>query len=170
MPKINTAIVRSVAGAGAVAIALFTGGFEGFSNRVYNDTGDVKTVCVGHAYTDAQGKPLRAGESLSDDVCSYLLGQDIASAQKSLHASVSVPLSSGEELAYTDFIFNLGAGAWRSSSMRRLVNQGKHAEACKRLLAWDTAKVNGKQTVLPGLQKRREAEEKACLAPSPASA
>lgn len=169
MPKLNTDIIRRVAGAGAVAIALFTSGFEGFQNTTYTDPGGIKTVCVGHAYTGPDGKPLRAGARFSDDVCSYLLGQDIATAEKALHASVTVPLSDGEALAYTDFIFNAGAGAWRGSSMLREVNAGHHPEACKRLLAWDTAKVNGKQTVLPGLQKRRQAEYKACIAPATAS-
>jgi lysozyme len=163
MPKLNTDVIRRVAGAGAVAIALFTSGFEGYSNAVYKDPAGISTVCVGHARTGPDGKPLQAGQRESDEVCSYLLGQDIATAEKALHASVTVPLSDGETLAYTDFIFNAGTAAWRGSSMRSELNAGRHTAACNRLLAWDKATVKGKQVVLPGLQKRRQAEVKACL-------
>jgi lysozyme len=92
-----------------VASALFTSGFEGVRNTVYSDPAGNKTVCVGHAYTGPDGKPLQAGQTLSDDVCSYLLGQDIAKAQASVNSLVKVPLSAGEQLAYTDFVFNLPA-------------------------------------------------------------
>jgi lysozyme len=68
---------------------------------VYSDPAGNKTVCVGHAYTDPNGKPLKAGAAYSDDVCSYLLGQDIAKAQGDVKSLVKVPLSSGEQVAYT---------------------------------------------------------------------
>lgn len=148
-----------IAGAAAVATALFTAGWEGNSPKVYTDPVGVKTVCVGHAYTGPEGQPLRAGEVYSDDVCSYLLGQDILTAQKAVAARVRVPLSAGETLAYTDFVFNVGAGSFGSSTLLRLLNAGKHVEACRELLKW----VYGGGQKLPGLVKRRQAEYTACL-------
>lgn len=160
IPKINTAIVAKVAGTAAVAIALFTSGFEGYSNKVYSDPAGNKTVCVGHAYTDPNGKPLKAGATYSDDVCSYLLGQDIAKAQSGVESLVKVPLSSGEQVAYTDFVFNAGSGSFARSTILRDLNSGRHEQACKGLAAW----VYSGGKVQPGLVKRRAAEEKACLA------
>jgi lysozyme len=115
---------------------------------------------VGHAYTDPNGKPLQAGQAFSDDVCSYLLGQDTAKAQAAVKALVRVPLSTGENLAYTDFVFNVGSGNFARSGIRRNLNAGRRQEACKGLLAWVYA--GGKE--LAPLRRRRQAEEKACLA------
>lgn len=159
MPTINRGIVARVAGTAAVAVALFTASFEGVSPKVYVDPAGVKTVCVGHAYTGPDGKPLRLGDSYTEDVCSYLLGQDIQTAQKAVKSAVKVPLSAGETLAYTDFVFNLGAGTFRKSSMLRKLNAGQHAAACNDLLKW----VYGGGKKLLGLVRRREAERKACL-------
>jgi lysozyme len=152
-----------------VASALFTSGFEGVRNTVYSDPAGNKTVCVGHAYTGPDGKPLQVGQTFSDDVCSYLLGQDIAKAQASVKSLVKVPLSAGEQLAYTDFVFNLGAGSFQHSTILRDLNgantkdvrfnKGQHTQACEGLSAW----VYSGGKVQPGLVKRRSAEKKACL-------
>lgn len=163
MPTISKAILVRIVGTVGLAAALFTAGFEGNSSKVYSDTGGVKTVCVGHAYTGPDGKPLRLGDAYSDDVCSYLLGEDIAEAQKTLATRVKVPLSDGEQLAYTDFIFNMGSGAFARSSMLKKLNAGNHRGACKELPRWNKGVVKGKLVSLPGLVARRAAEMKACL-------
>lgn len=157
--KVNPAIVAKVAGSAAVAIALFTSGFEGWRNTVYKDPAGISTVCVGHAYTGPDGKPLKSGATYSDNVCSYLLGQDIATAQKAVQSLAKVPLTPGENLAYTDFVFNAGQGNFARSTILRDVNGGRHEQACKELAAWVYS--GGKK--LPGLVTRRAAEEKACL-------
>jgi len=143
-----------------VAAALFTSGFEGFRNTVYRDPTGNATVCVGHAYTGPDGKPLKSGATYSDDVCSYLLGQDIAKAQKAVKSLVKVPLSAGENVAYTDFVFNAGSGNFARSTILRDLNVGRRQQACNGLTAWVYS--GGKK--LSGLVARRKAEEKACLA------
>lgn len=162
MPTINKALLARIA-AGAVATAVFIAGFEGASNKVYIDPVGHKAVCVGHDSTGPDGTPLRLGQTYSDDVCSYLLGRDIAEAQKALETRVKVPLSDGEQLAYTDFIFNMGSGAFARSSILRVLNKGDHVGACKRIPRYNKGTVKGKLVVLAGLVKRRAAEMKACL-------
>jgi lysozyme len=163
MSTINRATVARLAGAVGLATALFTAGFEGFSNPVYVDPVGHYAVCVGHDSTGPDGKPLRLGDTYSDEVCSYLLGKDINEAQKAVAALVKVPLSDGETIAYTDFVFNLGRGAFAGSTFLRKLNAGDHVGACKELPRWDKGKVNGKLVSLPGLVKRRAAELKVCL-------
>jgi lysozyme len=163
MGTINKAVVTRIAGAGLLATALFIGGFEGSSNTVYVDPTGNKTVCEGHAYTGPDGKPLKAGATYTDDVCSYLLGQDTLAANKAVLAAVKVPLSDGENLAYTDFTFNNGAGAFRKSSILRKLNKSDRKGACAALLLYVKGTVKGKLVTLPGLVTRRQAENKACL-------
>ena len=160
---INKDILRRVAGASLVATALFTAGFEGRSTTVYKDPVGVATICDGHARTGPDGKPLKAGQTATDEVCDYLLGKDIADANASLLASVKVPLSTGENLAYTDFVFNEGIGNFQSSTLLRKLNSGDHKGACAQLLLWTKGKVRGVLVDLRGLVKRRGAEYKACL-------
>ncbi|MFC0127387.1 glycoside hydrolase family protein [Ralstonia solanacearum] len=66
-------------------------------------------------------------------------------------------------LAYTDSIFNLGAGAFEGSSLRHKLNAVNRPEACAELLRWDQETVGGKPVTLPGLTKRRKAEYQRCL-------
>lgn len=84
-------------------------------------------------------------------------------AQDAVLAHVHVPLSDGELLAYTDFVFNAGSGAFAGSTLLQKLNAGDHTGACNGLLDWNMGTVNGRKVVLPGLKRRREAEVKACL-------
>jgi lysozyme len=56
--------------------------------------------------------------------------------------------------AISDFVFNLGAGRYKASTLRRVVNQGEWGRAKEELKKW----VWGGGKKLPGLIKRREAE------------
>lgn len=163
MPTINQATVARLAGAVGLATALFIVPFEGNSNKVYVDPVGHNAVCVGHDSTGPDGKPLKLGENYTDEVCSYLLGQDVAAAQKAVTGLVRVPLSEGETIAYSDFVFNLGRGAFAGSTLLRKLNAGDHTGACKELPRWNKGTVNGKSVVLPGLVTRRAAELKVCL-------
>lgn len=58
--------------------------------------------------------------------------------------------------ALTDFVYNLGAGAFRASTLRRRINDGDFADVPYQLSRW----VRGGGRVLPGLIRRREAEIK----------
>ncbi|MET3214263.1 UNVERIFIED_ORG: lysozyme [Burkholderia territorii] len=160
-----------------MATALFTAQFEGYSNKVYSDPVGINTVCVGHARTDPHGKPLRLGQTYSDEVCSYLLGKDISEADKAVQRLVKVPLSEGERIAYTDFAFNAGAANLAASTLLKKVNAGDRVGACHELPRWTCATVEkGKgdasgtcatrdrsKKQLPGLVKRRDAAMRACL-------
>lgn len=160
---LNKNIIASIAGAALVSTAIFTAGFEGESNKVYTDPVGHKAVCLGHDSYGPDGKPLKANETYTDEVCSYLLGQDIRDADAAVTRLVKVPLSEGERTAYVDFVFNVGSGAFAGSTARAKLNAGDRKGACASLLQWDKGKVRGKLVTLPGLKKRRQAEYSACI-------
>lgn len=56
--------------------------------------------------------------------------------------------------AITSFVFNLGAGRYRASTLRRRVNAQDWPGAREELMKW----TRGGGRVLPGLVKRRQAE------------
>ena len=67
-----------------------------------------------------------------------------------------MPLTIDEKIALLDFIYNLGAGKFRSSTLLKKLNAGDYNGAAAEFDNWDHA--GGK--VLAGLLKRREAETK----------
>lgn len=70
-------------------------------------------------------------------------------------ASALCPKLQGDGLsAIADFSYNLGLGALRASTLRRVVNAGQWGQAKIQLMRW----VRGGGRVLPGLVKRRTAE------------
>ena len=56
--------------------------------------------------------------------------------------------------AITDFVYNLGSGRYRPSTLRTRINAGEWDEAAHELQRW----VRGGGRVLPGLVRRRSAE------------
>lgn len=61
--------------------------------------------------------------------------------------------------AIVDFVFNCGAGALQTSTLRRRVNERDWASAGEELLRW----VRGGGRILPGLVRRRQAERELLL-------
>ncbi|MFM2472413.1 lysozyme [Burkholderia cenocepacia] len=160
---INKRTVAAIAGPFAVVVALFASKFEGEAHKVYVDPVGHYAVCVGHDTYAPDGSRLKLGQTYTDEECSVMLGKDVKTAGDALNKLVRVPLSDGERLAYTDFIFNLGAGAFADSTLRRKLNSGDHPGACAELLKWNKGKVKGRYEVLPGLDKRRKEEYAECV-------
>lgn len=128
---------------------------EGFRNNVYSDPAGLPTVCVGH-----MDKNLKRGQSFSDEDCLNLFAKDWVKHQKQLDSLVKVAYASEwQRAALTDFTFNVGIGNVRSSTLIKLLNQGRHEEACIQLLRWN--KAGGR--VLRGLVIRRENTLPYCL-------
>ena len=128
---------------------------EGVELQVYLDPASLPTVCVGR-----MDKKLRLGQTFTLDECMEMLAEDWKKHQDQLDKVVKVPYKSGwQQQALTDFTFNVGIGNVQSSTLIRLLNQGKHVEACQQLSRW--VKAGGK--TLAGLVKRRNKEMPYCL-------
>lgn len=63
-----------------------------------------------------------------------------------------------QKAAIADFVYNLGVGAYRASSVKRCIDASDFQEAKHVIMKWNKARINGKLTELPGLTKRRQAE------------
>ncbi len=68
--------------------------------------------------------------------------------------AVKVPLAQHEFDALVAFAYNVGLGAFRKSTLLRLLNKGDKASAAKQFDRWN--KAGGK--MLAGLTRRRAAE------------
>mgnify|MGYP001386838522 CR=1 FL=1 len=137
-----------------VAAASFLSSHEGLVQTPYRDVVGVITVCYGHTGADIQ-----VGKQYSKRDCDAILQEDSAKAYKALLRNVSTSLTDGEKIAYISFIFNVGEGAFKKSTLLKKLNAGDHVGACNELSKWVYA--GGKKW--NGLVKRREAERQICL-------
>ena len=110
------------------------------------------TVGYGHVISPHE-RDLRGGVDLFE--AERLLLRDMAWALFAVR-DVGRVLEDCEAAALASLVFNIGAGAWRGSSIRRLVVVGDMDVAAAQFARWN--KAAGR--VLPGLVKRREAERR----------
>ncbi|WPJ54342.1 hypothetical protein RCIP0075_00020 [Klebsiella phage RCIP0075] len=112
------------------------------------------TICWGHT-----GPEVHKGLTVSIDQCRVWLRDDLKKAQDVITRSVRVPLRQGEMDAYASFVFNVGGGNWRSSTLLRKLNAGDHFGACNELPRW----IYANRMEMKGLRKRRTEERDVCL-------
>lgn len=160
MNSIRQKLIASFLAAGISASGAFvaydlTLPSEGFEQRVYVDPVGLPTVCVGH-----MDKALKKGETFTIEECMEMFASDWEKYQAQLDSVVKVPYKSEwQKEALTDFTFNLGIGNVKSSTLIKLVNQGRHKAACEQLSRW----VNAGGKTLKGLVTRRANTMPYCL-------
>ena len=138
--------------AGAELIARF----EGFVPRPYNDAAGHATIGFGHLIH--HGLMTAADRAhwgtISRERGLTLLSEDAREAARAVEHSVRVPLSQEQVDALVSFVFNVGVGAFGSSTLLRKLNARDRQGAADELLRWSRA--GGR--VLEGLLNRRRAE------------
>ena len=136
----------------AAVLLTITPNFEGTVYKTYKDIGGVLTYCSGATENAQWGKTYTAEE------CSAQLEYDLARHAEGMMKCITHPLTEGQKIAFTDFTYNAGIGAFCGSSMAKKANQGDIMGSCAALLMWD--KVGGKP--VRGLTIRRQEEKKIC--------
>ena len=137
----------------------FIGRFEGFRGALYNDPAGHCTIGYGHLVhrgrcNGSEPAELRAG--ITRERAAQLLRSDAAVAVAAVRDSVAVALTQAQFDALVSFTFNVGAGAFRRSTLLARLNAGRHEAVPAQLRRWVTA--SGR--TLPGLVARREAESR----------
>jgi GH24 family phage-related lysozyme (muramidase) len=122
--------------------------FEGLRLEAYICPAGVPTI----GYGSTAG--VKMGLSITVDEAEALLIKDLERFEAAIRSAVTVPLTDNQFSSLVCFSFNVGTGAFRDSTLLRLLNQGDYQGAADQLLRWD--KAGGKS--LPGLQRRRQAE------------
>ena len=123
--------------------------FEGFSPVPYKCPAGVLTIGYGHV--------IREGElftSLHEHQADALLKRDLVNREQAVKLLVKVPLTQGQFDALVSFVYNLGAGALKSSTLLKRLNEGKYEQAADNFQRWVFV---GKKR-LAGLERRRGAE------------
>ena len=100
------------------------------------------------------------GMVITEEQAEERLREDVRFAEIGVRTYATVPLTQHQFDALTDFAFNCGIGALRSSTLLHKLNQRDYLGAAEEFKRWDMAA--GKH--MPGLAKRRAAEAEMFLA------
>lgn len=146
--------LKTKIGTGVIAAAIgLVAAWEGRSLVAYVDPVGIPTICDGYT----QGVEL--GDAASPARCDALTEQEVRKALAVVDRSVPQSLPDGVRVALASFVYNVGPGAYGSSTLLRKLRAGDRVGACNQLPRWVYA--GGKK--LRGLERRREAERQICL-------
>ncbi|NWB30871.1 lysozyme [Pseudomonas gingeri] len=126
--------------------------FENCSLTAYPDpaTGGAPwTIGWGHT-----GPEVVRGLVWTQDQADGQLISDLTSRELTVTRAVTVALTQGQFDALVDFVYNLGAGNFLSSTLLRLVNAGDMVGAAAQFARWNKAA----GVPMRGLARRRAAE------------
>jgi lysozyme len=127
--------------------------FEGCKLKAYRCPANVCTIGYGH--TSSAGSPeVRDGMTITQAQAEDILRRDLVKYETGVHGMVTQPLTQHQFDVLTDFAYNAGIGALKSSTLLKKVNAGQFDAVPAELMKW--TKGGGK--VLPGLVRRRQAE------------
>ena len=133
--------------------------YEGLRLIAYADVVGVLTIGYGHT-----GADVTPGLVITQTQADQLLADDLARFESGVSGLALVPLNANQFSALVSFSYNLGLGNLRQSTLLRELNGGDYTAAANQFPRWDRA--GGRE--LPGLLKRRQAEQALFLTP-PAS-
>jgi len=136
---------------------------EGYEPYLYKCSGGYSTIGIGHKLTKSElssGKIVIADmlikydKGLTDEQIRQLLKQDLKKASDAVKYYVLPALSSNQRAALESFIFNIGREAFKTSTLRRRLNQGDYESVPFEMLRW----VYSAGKVDSGLENRRRKE------------
>ena len=123
--------------------------FEGLYLKSYLCPAGKPTIGFGHV------DGVQLGQEITLEEADSFLFDDMLEADACVEDYCEAPLTENQRAALVSFVFNLGCGNFRSSTLLKLLNLEDYKGASKQFLRWD--KAGGKS--LAGLARRRAAEK-----------
>ncbi|WP_165465351.1 lysozyme [Enterobacter cloacae] len=123
--------------------------FEGLRLQSYQCLAGIWTIGYGHT------KNVSRGDVMTRETAEHYFNESILQKEQIVKKFVMVSLNQQQFDALVSFVFNLGEGNFRRSTLLQKINQNDFAGASQEFKRWIYA--NGKQA--PGLLRRRKAEE-----------
>ncbi|MDF2369102.1 lysozyme [Sneathiella sp.] len=142
--------------------------FEGLRLTAYNDGTGVMTIGYGHTGN------VKAGETITQAQADSYFSTDVKGAVDTVNNSVKVKLQQSQFDALVSFTFNVGEGAFKSSTLLKDLNTGDYKAVPSQLDRWiyagektgvianfvRWAHLGSGKKVSPVLKARREKEGK----------
>ena len=139
--------------------------FEGFRSSPYLDSVGVPTIGYG-TISYPGGEAVRMDDpAITEPQGIQFLNYQLGLKSKAIAPMLQRPAGLHQAAAMLSLTYNIGTGAFGSSSVLKLFNAGNIAGAADAFLMWDKGHVDGQAVVIPGRLKRRQAERTVFLTP-----
>ena len=122
--------------------------FEGCELEAYKCPAGVWTIGYGHI------KGVHEGMKITEMQAEEMLKSELHEYEGYINDYVTVPLNQNQFDAMVSWVYNLGGGNLRASTLLKVLNAGDYDGVPAQMLRWN--KAGGK--VLEGLTRRRQAE------------
>jgi lysozyme len=133
--------------------------------NAYLDPVGIPTIGYGSTYNYDAKRKVRLGDSITQEKAIEWLRRETKSIVPKIKALVKVPINQNQLDSLTSFVYNVGIGAFQSSTLLRLLNSGAPKEqVAAQFDRWNKGTVRGEKVVLPGLTRRRKEEKALFLA------
>jgi len=131
----------------------------------YLDPVGIPTLGYGSTYNYDAKRKVKLGDSITQEKAIEWLRKETKAIVPKIKALVKVPINQNQIDSLTSFVYNVGIGAFQSSTLLRLLNSGApKSEVAAQFDRWNKGTVNGQKVVLPGLVRRRSEEKALFLA------
>ncbi|HTW69404.1 MAG TPA: lysozyme [Acetobacteraceae bacterium] len=132
--------------------------FEGCRLDAYQDVAGIWTIGYGHT------GGVTPGMTITQDQADQFLQNDLNGTENAVTAATAeVAPTDNQFAAMVSLCYNIGAGAFKSSTVLRQHLAGNFAAAADAFLLWDKATIDGQLQVVQGLLNRRQAERQLYL-------
>ena len=130
--------------------------FEGCKLTTYYDVAGVPTIGYGHT------GPAVRNKRITQEEAEDLLAADVNRTASGVLRYTSVPLTMNQLGALTSWAYNVGLGAYRNSTLRKVLNKGRYDQVPTEMMRWTKARDprTGVLVTINGLVRRRNAEAK----------
>ena len=109
---------------------------EGMRLTAYKDSRGVWTIGLGH--TSAAGAPtVKPGLTITEDEAWEIFRRDVQTFRTQLRGAIKVPVEQHQFDALASFIYNIGAGGFKGSTVLKRLNAGDYAGAGEAMLMWN---------------------------------
>ena len=122
--------------------------FEGLELNAYQCAAGVWTIGYGHT------KDVQQGMTISEARANEMLAEELNEYESYINGLVTVELNQDQFDAMVSWVYNLGVGNLKASTLLKVLNAGDYAGVPAQIMRWN--KAGGK--VLEGLTRRRQAE------------
>ena len=122
--------------------------FEGCELEAYKCAAGVWTIGYGHI------KGVTSDSVITQEQAEQMLVEELNEYEGYINNMVTTPLSQNQFDALVSWVYNLGGGNLKASTLLKVVNSGEFNGVPEQIMRWN--KAGGK--VLEGLTRRRQAE------------